>query len=913
MSTGVFKERLRGFGISFEQSLDDLIKGIRACQGDNEKLGVFFDKSITECRQELKSNDLQMKSTAILKLAYLEMYGFDMSWCNFNILEVMASPKFQHKRIGYLAAIQILQRQNNDDALMLMTNLLKKDLNSVHFVETSLAISGIAAVVSKDLAIDIVDDMAKMLTHSKPIIRKKAVLAIYKVLLAYPEALRQYYDRIVDRLNDDDPSVVSATVNVVCELAHGNAGNYVALIPTLFGLLKMTENNWMVIRLLKLFAHLSLTEPRLKGKLLPEIMELMSNSKSLSICYECINSILDGDMLSPADLKTAESMIKRLIVFFESNDLNLRYVGLLALIKICKIHKDLIKNHDKILLTCIYDDDITIRETSLDIINPLVTEANIVTIVTRLIVQLIPYSEQKERLLEINKSLSANEEDQFGRHQKPIIVSDKYKFMIIEKIIEICSMKNYDNIPNFKWYLSVLIDIIHLNEDNKIQGSDVLISEQFIDMSIRVPSIRPALVKACIELTSLENVTYDQLLFFKNGLKDCIWIIGEYYLDYIKVENDDSDEESDEESSIQDMKEEKHSAIEIFDVISHQDYLKSLGNSTMDPIIPGYIHSIAKLYNKFIVSITANGATWSKDQFEVALNLANKIIIWFDEFSNACNILTQERALGYSEILKLVVETLNTSLSLMEDDGLVSPPGFLIYGYRKLFESYEIKPMNKSFQGRVSIPNDLDLENDFNEGKGEFWEVYDEIIKEQNGKKKFEKDIEMFESSDEDVTQVDTTVDTDLEIKEREKERQEALRDDPYYIFGDDKISAPVKSSEMDSIAEKKKKVKKPKKIKKEKVLVIGDEEEDQEKKGDDENKVLSSSKFVIDSSKLAKIDLTKNEDEGSNALDVYQVEPVIPIEVSLNKLSIEQQPLVVKEPIKRKPKKVKKKKAVIE
>lgn len=911
MSTGVFKDRLRGFGISFEKSLEDLIKGIRACQNDGEKLGVFFDKSITECRQELKSNDLQLKSTAILKLAYMEMYGFDMSWCNFDILEVMASPKFQHKRIGYLAAIQILQRQNNDDALMLMTNLLKKDLNSVHFVETSLAISGIAAVVSKDLAVDIVDDMAKMLTHSKPIVRKKAVLALFKVLLAYPDALRQYYDRITDRLNDDDPSVVSATVNVICELAHGNAGNYVALIPTLFGLLKMTENNWMVIRLLKLFAHLSLTEPRLKGKLLPEIMELMAGSKSLSISYECINSILDGDMLSPTDLNTAESMIQKLIVFFESNDLNLRYVGLLALIKICKIHKDLIKKHDKILLTCIYDDDITIRETSLDIINSLVTESNIVTIVARLIVQLIPYSEQKERLIEINKSFSDNDENQLGRHQRPIIVSDKYKFMIIEKIIEICSMRNYENIPNFKWYLNVLVDIIHLNENNKIHGSDVLISEQFIDMSIRVPSIRPALVKVCVELTCVESVTYDQLSFFKNGLKDCIWIIGEYYLDYIRDEKYiDSDEDSDEESDDDDEeKEEKYSAIEIFDVISHQDYLKKLGESTADPIIPSYIHSIAKLYNKFIVSITANGESWSKDQFEIALDFANKIINWFDEFSNASNILTQERALGYSEILKLVMETLNSTLGSIESDETVPPPGFLIYGYRKLFESYEIKPMNKTSQGKVSIPKDLDLDNDFNDGGDEFWGVYHEIIKEENGKNRFAKDIEMFESSDEgDTTQNDTTIDEQLEV--REKERQEKLKDDPYYIFDDEKVPTTEKNTEPVIHVEKPRKVKKPKKIKKEKVLVIGDDDDEED---DDESKILSSSKFVINSSKLADIDLTKEEDLNNNGHDVYEVEqPIVPIEVQMNKLSIDQPP-IVREPVIRKPKKVKKKKAVIE
>lgn len=34
------------------------------------------------------------------------MLGYDISWAGFNIIEVMSSPKFTHKRIGYLAAAQ---------------------------------------------------------------------------------------------------------------------------------------------------------------------------------------------------------------------------------------------------------------------------------------------------------------------------------------------------------------------------------------------------------------------------------------------------------------------------------------------------------------------------------------------------------------------------------------------------------------------------------------------------------------------------------------------------------------------------------------------------------------------------------------------------------------------------------------
>lgn len=36
----------------------------------------------------------------------LQMLGYDISWAGFNIIEVMSSTKFTHKRIGYLAASQ---------------------------------------------------------------------------------------------------------------------------------------------------------------------------------------------------------------------------------------------------------------------------------------------------------------------------------------------------------------------------------------------------------------------------------------------------------------------------------------------------------------------------------------------------------------------------------------------------------------------------------------------------------------------------------------------------------------------------------------------------------------------------------------------------------------------------------------
>lgn len=131
----------------FEKSLYDLIRGLRNHKG-NEK--EYIQKTLKECRAEVRSQDmgwslylsrdddcnnadvmcssfpfvLDLKATALLKLIYLEMFGHDMSWASFHVLEVMSSPKYHQKRVGYLGAAQSFRQDT--EVLMLATNLLKK-------------------------------------------------------------------------------------------------------------------------------------------------------------------------------------------------------------------------------------------------------------------------------------------------------------------------------------------------------------------------------------------------------------------------------------------------------------------------------------------------------------------------------------------------------------------------------------------------------------------------------------------------------------------------------------------------------------------------------------------------------------------------------------------------------------------
>lgn len=144
--------------------------------------------------------------------------GYDMSWASFHVVEVMSSPKYHLKSVGYLAATQSFSQDT--DVLMLTTNLLKKvrailtsfschvhelvqDLSS-NPADVAVTLNGLSHIVSADIGRDLSRDLVSMLNHSRPHIRKRAVIAMYKVIVKYPEATPLALPRMKEKLDDED-------------------------------------------------------------------------------------------------------------------------------------------------------------------------------------------------------------------------------------------------------------------------------------------------------------------------------------------------------------------------------------------------------------------------------------------------------------------------------------------------------------------------------------------------------------------------------------------------------------------------------------------------------------------------------------------------------------------------------------
>uniref|UniRef100_A0A8C5TTE2 AP-3 complex subunit delta-1 n=1 Tax=Malurus cyaneus samueli TaxID=2593467 RepID=A0A8C5TTE2_9PASS len=474
----------------FDKNLQDLVRGIRNHKEDEAK---YISQCIDEIKQELKQDNIAVKANAVCKLTYLQMLGYDISWAAFNIIEVMSASKFTFKRIGYLAASQCFHE--GTDVIMLTTNQIRKDLSSPNQYDTGVALTGLSCFVTPDLARDLANDIMTLMSHTKPYIRKKAVLIMYKVFLKYPESLRPAFPRLKEKLEDPDPGVQSAAVNVICELARRNPKNYLSLAPLFFKLMTSSTNNWVLIKIIKLFGALTPLEPRLGKKLIEPLTNLIHRNADWNLCF-CVAVLISLSSGMPNHSASIQLCVQKLRILIEDSDQNLKYLGLLAMSKILKTHPKSVQSHKDLILQCLDDKDESIRLRALDLLYGMVSKKNLMEIVKKL-------------MIHVDKAEGTT-----------------YRDELLTKIIDICSQSNYQYITNFEWYISILVELTRL--EGTRHGH--LIAAQMLDVAIRVKAIRKFAVSQMAML--LDNAHLIASNTQRNGICEVLyaaaWICGEF-------------------------------------------------------------------------------------------------------------------------------------------------------------------------------------------------------------------------------------------------------------------------------------------------------------------------------------------------------------------------------------------------
>ncbi|SCU80590.1 LAME_0B03862g1_1 [Lachancea meyersii CBS 8951] len=747
--------RLRPFGMLFETSLKDLIKSIRTAGEDVEQLQQVLGRALAECREEVRAPDVELKANAVVKLTYLEMYGFDMAWANFHILEVMSSSKLRHKRVGYLAASQSFYK--DVDVLMLATNLLKKDLryegrgDGRHDVLTmGVTLSGLSTMVSAALARDICEDLFGMLGSTRPYIRKKAVAALFKVFLQFPEALRDHFDRFAARLRDEDLSVVSATVSVVCELSKKNPRPFVALSPLLYEMLFTIDNNWIIIRLLKLFTNLAQEEPKLRVKILPKVLELMQMTSATSVIYEAINCIVRGQMLQEDDFDAASCCLQELNKFCNSNDPNLRYISVILFYKIGKINAQFIAEFDALVIRLLKDVDVSIRSRALELLEGATDDNNLATAVQILIQQFV----------DKDVVSASNLFRPVGTNGIEIEIPASYKTKMVSVILKICSSENYAKISDFDWYIAVLSDLCVVSQDLISTNSSIgyQLADEIRTIMVKVPSLRAKFINTIANLVLNEDITLHMPMILREGY----WCIGEY------------------SALLQDG-----------DVFIEKSVMHNRVSPEVQQIMA---QALLKVFSNWCNNDPTRPIVHVKQ-------VLAKLIGFYESLTTSQSFEVQERSVEFLEFCKLCDE------SLEEDDDQDLPllitevlPGF--------FDAYDLNPILHGTQKKIQKNLTLDLDTPFLDD-----DELEKLLLEDSSKKDSESllqsDMELdFESDAESVTAQDPhesfsvpEVTKELSAAERhalEQKRKQDRMDNPFYLEADDDSSQTKNSKLID-------------------------------------------------------------------------------------------------------------------
>ncbi|KAI0024370.1 Adaptor protein complex AP-3 delta subunit [Xylariomycetidae sp. FL0641] len=766
----------------------------------NEK--EYLQNCLKECRAEVRSQDLDLKATALLKLIYLEMFGHDMSWAAFNVLEVMASPKYHQKRVGYLGAIQTFRPDT--EVLMLATNLLKKDLTAASTTTIGLPIVTLPHVITPSLALSVLPDLLPRLSHTHPSIRKKTIVTLYRLALVYPETLRAAWPKIKERLmdKDEDSSVTAAIVNVICELGWRRPHDFLPLAPRLFELLVDSGNNWMAIKLIKLFATLTPLEPRLVRKLLPPLTEIIQTTPAMSLLYECINGIIQGGILGSGDDADGREEIASLCVnklrgmIMIDGDPNLKYVALLAFNKIVVTHPWLVAQQEDVILECIDSTDISIRIKALDLVQGMVSSDNLVSIVSRLMRQLKLSTPRDRKTYHdaTNPSPGDSEDDlertinsQRGANEHAVILPDDYKIDVINRILRMCSQSNYGHLTDFDWYIDILTQLVRtapssrsandpdsVLASSKATGGDVSerIGNELRNVAVKVQAVRAACLQAAEAIISYLNRESPVGHPITSGvLKPVAWVVGEY---------------------AGELRSPDDSMASLLQAIPRTEDAESLA-----ACLQAAMKVFAQIAGDQFVSWTAERK--SKIQLLMA-----RIVHVFEALNMHPNLEVQERAVEFTELLKLTAEAASGQ-EASTDGAHQDTPLLLTQAIPSLFTGWELNSVAVGAQKNVPLPEGLDLDQPINPNLGSLLASADTMSLPVDEADEFDayyyqkppptsivsepainrlgsdRDRDEPVGSYQQQPSEETYLDADI-LAKRKAERLEKNRDDPFYI-----------------------------------------------------------------------------------------------------------------------------------
>lgn len=477
-----------------------------------------------------------------------------------------------------------------------------------------------------------------------------------------------------------------------------------------------------------------------------------------------------------------------------------KYVALLAFNKIVTTHPYLVSQQEDVILECIDSPDITIRIQALDLVQGMVTGDNLTSIVSRLMKQLKSSMPARDKSLPGTPPNDLNEsEDEYTepaprpKAESPPLPDD-YRIDVIGRILGMCSKDNYSSVLDFDWYIDVLTQLVRMAPASRKVDDDLgpvekvranvseKIGDELRNVAVKVRVMRSTAVRAAeIILSQLNTDTPPGYKITSGALKSVAWVMGEY-ASQLAVPDE-----------------------------GLNGLLQLIPRTNNPEVLTTTLQAVTKV---FATIVGDESEPWTAERKSRVSLLMARIIHVFEPLALHPSLEVQERAVEFTELLKLTAEAAS-SQPASTDDVEQDPPLLLTQAIPSLFNGWELNSVSKGAQLNVPVPVGLDLDEPIHANLAKLLSEADSITLATDDSDEFEtyyhqkppptsidssapaisriaEPTEEYSTSYQQADE-DTYLDADI-VARRKAERLERNKDDPFYIPSNDtpRTSTPI-------------------------------------------------------------------------------------------------------------------------
>lgn len=317
--------------------------------------------------------------------------GYSLPSLHIHAIKLTQSTNILYKKIGYLFVSQSLGP--GSELTLLLVNTIQRDLASPNALHVAASLASLPTVLTPDLTPIVILALTHCLAHQQVYIRRRAAAMVGVVAVRCGQELQEtagdQVPHLLHLLTDQDPAVALAAVSALAKVYKvcsqkaslrdqlGRSASHL-LTQALNGTLpKDYQVNalpapFVQIQMLRVLQQLSSKEWQVPEEVMEAVNEVLSQpwgGKEMALYAVLLESVFTATALPYRGEQLTISILKVVLGFLKSSNVDLKYVGLKALASVFSVLEEtLTPGHLEAVLDCLYHSDQNLQAKTLKLL-----------------------------------------------------------------------------------------------------------------------------------------------------------------------------------------------------------------------------------------------------------------------------------------------------------------------------------------------------------------------------------------------------------------------------------------------------------------------------------------------------------------------------------------------------------------